>query len=81
MILFKEEGKKRVFGFYFFALDEIMSLANSDSIITESRSQILHGQRVFAILVGTGLGLRTMTGTRSVAGASFAVLKCVIGHV
>lgn len=62
-------------------LDEIVCLANGYAVVTESGSQIFHGQCVFAVLVGTGFGLGTMAGAGRIAGASLAVLQSIVRNV
>lgn len=64
-----------------FDLDEIVRFANGDAVVAESGRQILHGERVLAILVGAGLGLGTVTGAGRIAGASLAVLQSIVRHV
>lgn len=63
------------------ALNKVVRLANGDAVIAECRCQVLHGQRVLAVLVRAGLRLRAVTGTGRVAGARLAVLQRIVGHV
>jgi len=59
-----------------------LGLAHGDAMISKSRNQVFHGQRVLAILgVLFILAGTVATGVLYVRGARLAVLQCIVGNV